>query len=351
MVGHIAIKKIVRAVEAMKTIRLVTLASVILAAMGFYIYYFIDRSSIILLEAFVWLVEALSFMGLYIAFAVAASRAVNYRARYEILRLETLAALMMSIVSAAMVLLIFMENVMRLRIEEEVYTRVYLALYPIISAVFSILFERYISVVFSKLEIKIASLGVLADKLRLDFVFELAGGLAIVGSNTLNEALIEPATSIAIAVYVLYGLTLIAYESVTYLIGVGPRSRAKVLERRIKRIAGRASGLRILRVRVRLFGTFGEVEVWAAAPPETSLSKATRQAIFTAKTIVREVPEILRAIVIPVPEESRRRYIKSPKERLQEPVRGPPMSRRRYRSIVGSRKREGSKQTDKGLRG
>lgn len=297
-VRRIAVRKVLRAKSAVRVLDTTSLASAVMAAIGILLYIMVFESNIILTEAFVWFIEALSFLGLMVAFHVAASRATAYRARYEFLRLEALAALALSVIGVLLTGYIVAKSILGGKSSP---TPLPLSLYPLTSALLSFLLERRLHKVFHRLEARLVVIKTVARKLALDVVLEVSGGLAIIASNTLHNPLVETMVVFATAVYVLHGLGSIALESTLYLIGVGPHHVIERTRRSVERIIWSRTGRRPARLRVETFGTFSEVEVWVEAPPYMSLETAYKYSMNLAKEVVKKVPEVVRAIVILVP--------------------------------------------------
>ena len=294
----IAVRKVLRARRALRTLYTVVAVSTAMSAIGIIIYLAIYPSSIVLMEAFVWLIEALSFLGLMIAFRIASSKALAYRARYEFLRLEALASLGIALTGIVLTEIVVYRSVWS---GGKHVTPMVLALYPLSSSLVSFILERRTSSTLRRIGARLVAVSTVAKKLALDVAMEAAGGVSIIASNILGTGIIEVAAVVATSVYVVYGLIGIAYESVLYLLGVGPSSVISHTRRSVERIVRRAVGRRPTRLRVETFGTFSEVEVWVEAPPYISLETAYRRSMMIAREIVKQVPEVIRAIVILTP--------------------------------------------------
>jgi divalent metal cation (Fe/Co/Zn/Cd) transporter len=295
---HVAVRKILRARRQVRTLDVIVATSFTLAFIGIGLYVFVYSSDVILMEAFVWLSEALSFLGLMLAFHVAASRALSYRARYEFLRLESLTTLFAAVVAMGMTGLVVYKAV---AIWDVKPTPILLSAYPLASALTSYILERRLSRAFRRVELRLVSIKAVARKLSLDVVFEAAGGAAIIASNLLHNILAEKAIVLATAAYVYYGLSGLAYEATLYLLGVGPPSAIRRTRRDVERVVRRFFGRPPTLMRVETFGSFSEVEVWVEASPTMSLESAHTISMSVAREIVRRVPEVIRAIVIVVP--------------------------------------------------
>lgn len=296
------VRKILKAVEAVRVIYRVALISVTLALVGILVYTLYYPSDIVLFEAFVWLIEAVSFAGIAVAFKIASSRTLLYKSRYEILRVEALASSAIGVVGIVVVLLIIAKSLGG----GKGATPIILSLYPLGSALASYILESLLHKKLHKLEVKLVSIHVISSKLKYDVIVEAAGGVAIILSNILHNPLVETLLIVSIGVYVLYGLAGITYSNILYLIGPGPSSHRETIKRRIiKELKTR--GYRHRSVRVEVYGTFSEAEVWIEQDADKPLAKAHKEALSIAKTLVHNVPELLRVVVISVPAR-RKRY-------------------------------------------
>jgi divalent metal cation (Fe/Co/Zn/Cd) transporter len=304
LVRRIAVRKILRAREAIRSVISVSLVSLALSILGLLAYTLFVKSNVVLMEAFVWLIEALSFSGLAVAFKIAASRTITYRARYEILRLESLAALLVSVVAMFVTASITYNAILS---PHEKPTPLLASLYPLLSAAVSFILERWLHKTLHAFEIRLISVKMIAEKLALDVAFEVGGGLSIVFANITGNALWETLAVIVMAIYVMYGLYNIAKESALHLLGIVPHNIHASIERKVKHVLRRVTRFnRIRRFKLESYGTFAEIEVWLEAPETMSLGEAYYESLRIAREIVHEIPEILRALVILVP---RRRMV------------------------------------------
>ncbi|BES82434.1 cation transporter [Pyrodictium abyssi] len=304
MVRRLAVRKILTATGVLRSTYIVATVSLALSILGMLIYLY-EPSDVILMESFVWLIEAMSFGGLALAFKVAASRTIVYRARYEILRLESLAVLVAAIVAVFVSLIVAVRNLASSHVEP---TPAILAAYPLLSGVTSYLLEKLSIRSLRRIELDIVAVRMIAEKLKLDIVFEIGGGLAILVSNLLGAATPERLAAVAMGAYVVYGLIGIAREAAMHLIGVVPRNDYRDMVVKIEDTLRRASRYqRIRRLRVESYGTFREVELWIEAPPGMTLGVAYRESMRIARRLVHEIPELLRALVVLVPERQSRR--------------------------------------------
>ena len=312
---RLAVRKLIKGRRALRELYLVSLASFALSLVGYVLYELYYPSDVVLVEAFVWLLEGISFAGLALAFHVASSKALAYRARFEILRLEALATLFASILASVVVVLVVWRSLSHHGGEP---TPLALSLYPLASAAASLILERHLHRTMHAYEVRLASVRAVASKLGYDVVFEVAGGLAIVASNTLHNPLVERALVVSVGAYILYGIAMIAYEALAYLVWVGPRGVVERIRGRINEVLRATTRYPARRVKVEMYGTFGEAEVWLEAPGDMSLAEASRESVAIARRLVHSIPELLRAVVIMVPRQPAR-----PREARREQPRAP----------------------------
>ncbi|MCE4599314.1 MAG: cation transporter [Desulfurococcales archaeon] len=308
-----AVRKILKVVEATRLVYRVSAISLLLAVLGVTLYVYVYPSNIILFEAFVWMIEAISFTGIAVALKIASSRTQLYGARYEILRIEALAALIVSVIALIITGFIVYKSL----VKPGGYTPLVLSSYPLLSAFISYLLEKSLHRELGDLEIKITSLKVVADKLGYDVLIELAGGIAIILSNIIESSIIEKMIVIVTAIYVSYGLLGISNNNLLYLIGPGPSHHRAEIRRKIIRELNQA-GYKPRRIRVEVYGTFAEAEVWIELDSSISLSRAHNEAVNIAKRLVHNIPELLRVLVITVPTKKRKIYLKRGSEKANK---------------------------------
>ncbi len=290
------VRKILKAVEAVRIVYRVALASVAMSVAGILLYTLYYPSDIVLFEAFVWLIEAVSFAGIAVAFKIASSRTLLYKSRYEVLRVEALASAAIGVIGIIVVGMIIAKSLSG----GKGATPIILSLYPLGSAVASYILENMLHKKLHRLEVKLVSIHVISSKLRYDVIVEAAGGIAIILSNLLHNPLVETLLIVSIGVYVLYGLAGITYANILYLIGPGPSGRREEIKTRITREL-RTRGYKARNIRVEVYGTFSEAEVWIEQDAEKTLARAHREALTIARALVHNVPELLRVVVISVP--------------------------------------------------
>ncbi len=292
-----AVRKILKATQVLRAVLAAAGVSAVMAVIGIILYLAVFPSDVVLVEAFVWLIEAISFSSLAVAFYIAASRTIKQRERFEILRIEALAALHVALAGLLVTGFIVAKAIF---LPPKGLTPIELSLYPLASAAISFAMERALHSRLHKLEIKLVSLRFVAEKLKLDVALEAAGGLSIIASNITGYRLFEVAIVVAVGVYVIYGLGSIAIHNLLYLIGPGPRSERERVRRSILLVV-EDLGYKAKSVRVESYGTFAEAEVWVEYPHHATLMEAYRDARKLARALVNRVPELLRSVVVMVP--------------------------------------------------
>ncbi len=331
----LAVRKITKSRKALSDLYITLILSEAFAVLGFLIYVIIFPSDVILVEAFVWLIEGFSFFGLVIAFHIASSRATMYRPRFEVLRIEALSMLFLSLISVVVLLLVVGKSLRG----EKSSTPIILSLYLLASALVSYLLERFLHRSMHYYEVRLASIRTVASKLSLDVVFEVAGGLSIIASNLLHNPVMETAIVVLVGAYTLYGLSGIFYESLAYLVGLGPRSEINRIREQIERLLEKSDRFKLRSLKVEMYGTFGEAEVWVEAPPHLSLAEASRESDRIARMLVSSIPELLRALVIMVPSINGSRRTKSLR-REKKPRRKTRPKPRHYTRDKGAPRKE-----------
>lgn len=293
----LAVRKIMKSRRAIRELYVTSVLSAVLAVLGFLIYLIVYPSEVVLVEAFIWLIESFSFFGLAVAFHIASSRATMYRARFEVFRVEALASLFLSFIAAAVVLFVVVNSVKG----NKASTPIILSLYPLGSAAVSYLLELFLHKSMHYYEVRLASVRTVASKLSLDVVFEVAGGASIIASNLLHNPVIETIIVVIVGAYTLYGLSGIFYESLAYLVGAGPKSEIQRIKTQIEEALKHHERFKLRGLKIELYGTFGEAEVWLDAPSGMTLAEASRESVALARKLVSSIPELLRALVIMVP--------------------------------------------------
>ncbi len=309
-------RKILKATKVLTYIYLVAGVSSLMSIIGILLYLFVSPSNVVLVEAFVWFVEAISFAGLAVAFKIAASRTMYYKARFEILRMEALASFHLALLGLAITLFIAYKAVSGGKGEP---TPILLSLYPLGSAAMSFMLSKMLHEKLHKLELQIVSIRVVEEKLKFDVALEAAGGLAIIASNLIKQPLIETGIVILVALYVVYGLGSLALHNLMYLVGPGPKSERERVSRQIRIVLEREN-YKAKKIRVESYGTFSEAEVWLEYPSHVDLGTAYTESSRIARLLVKRVPELLRALVILVPVKSRvvTRYKRIEKASIRE---------------------------------
>ncbi len=293
--SSVAIRKVLQAARYTRVLDEVVAASAAFALAGIVLYILVYPSGVVLFEAMVWGIEALAFLGVALALRVAASRAAFYRARYEILRVEALVVVALSVAGMTVTLVVVVRS-----LHPGEPTPAELALYPLAGALASYFLERLVEARLSEAFLSLVSIEAIRGKLRYDVAFEAGGGVGVLAANVFHSHAVEAAAVVVIGAYVFYGLGSMAAEHLLYLIGPGPAWRRRMIRRAIAREAAHM-GLRLVKLRVEVYGTFAEAEVWIALRPSVTLREAHRLSRLLAVRLVHRIPELLRVVVVPVP--------------------------------------------------
>jgi len=302
LVRKLAVRKILRATSTLRFVNIVVVVAFLLALLGLVLYVVYTPTSLVLMESFLWLIEGTTFLGLLLAFKLAASRTVHYGARFEILRIEALAVVLVAILATIVTTSLIYRATIDLIENRGEIAPIEVSTYLIGSAFVSYAMSRATRRVMERRRIRIVTAHTIERKLSLDVVFEAGGGGAIVASNIFRTPLPENIGSIVMGIYVCIGLVLIAKEAIAYLIGVGPKEVVMSTRRDVLRvIKGLGPRYRLRKLRIETLGSFSEVELWIEAPPTMSLDAAYKVSVSLAREIVKNVPEVVRALVIMVP--------------------------------------------------
>ncbi|MCE4604005.1 MAG: cation transporter [Aeropyrum sp.] len=314
----VSARKILRAVGLLKYIYISAAVSAVMSVVGIAAYLLVYPSSVVLVEAFVWFVEAITFFGLAVAFKIAASRTVYYKARFEILRAESLVVLHSALIGVAIVVGVMLKSVFGKGGEP---TPMILALYPGISGVISYILEKYMFAKLKRIEVKLASLRFVAEKLKLDVLLEEAGAVAIILSNMTGQTLFETVLVVVVGLYLVYALGGIAVRNLLYLVGPGPQDERLRVRRQVEMVLSEM-GYTPRSIRIESYGTFSEAEVWVEYSGRATLEKSFKTSVSIARALVARIPELLRAVVIMVPVRKTviRRYYRA-EEKGEEPTR------------------------------
>ncbi|HID80229.1 MAG TPA: cobalt transporter [Ignisphaera sp.] len=304
MVRKIAVRKVLRIARELRFVSVVVIASFILAALGFALYLVYVPSLVVLMEGFVWLIEGISFFSLMVVLKIATSRAVFYGSRYEIFRSESFAAILVSIVATVIVCLNIAHSIGMLINGTYRPSLIGASTYLLGSAILSYIMSSKCRAVLESRKVFILTAKTMESKLRLDALFELGAGVAIIVSNVFNTPIIENGIAIAMGVYVLWGVATIARDSFLNLIGIGPKEHIERTRRNVIAVIKSITRFRIRKLLIETFGSFAEIELWLEAPPNLTLRQAYRYAVSIAREVVLRVPEAIRALVVIVPQTS-----------------------------------------------
>ncbi|HIQ03941.1 MAG TPA: hypothetical protein EYH40_05955 [Desulfurococcales archaeon] len=311
----IVVRKVYRFSSTLRYVAKIITVCLVYALAGLLLYILCYRSNLVLIESFLWLTTAITYLGRFITLKVLSSRKL-YTHRYEILNLESLVALITSIILLELTLRIVYQSATNPPISA---TPLYLSLYLFTSGIISYTIYVYGRRVSSRVSVPTVTVQLSTLEFKYSVPFEFGGGLAIVASNILCNPIIESVTTVVLGVYVVLSYIPVYRDIVLQLLGIGTRSIVETTKSMVKRIASKTTGMRVIRVKVRTISSFSEVEVWLRGSPEQTLLSAYTIAQFTARTIVRRIPHVIRALVIVVPDlrVKRRVYTVTPGRRLK----------------------------------
>ena len=299
----IAVRKIVKARKTASLLKKVIVVDAIFALAGIVLYITLLRYYVILINALLWILEALMFAGVVVAVQVVTSRTL-YGARYELLRGESLASLFIAVLAVAVTTYFLVEKVATLIRGGTIETsNPASAIYMFAGSVVSAIIWRYCKQLSRRSRAKLIITKTLAKKQLMDAIMDSVLGASVLAAYAAGALILEIAGLLLVAGYVLKGYFSIVREDVTRLIGVyEPVSiRRKVV------YAAKSSGkLRVRKVRLTPMGSFYEAEIWIEAPPTMPLGAAHANAMKVAREVVSKVHEVIRALVIVVPSDYRR---------------------------------------------
>ena len=288
-------RKIMKVREAMRTLNVVVLGSLIYGAFGLSLCHFIYFSNLVFLESIIWLMEALAFFGSIITIRLITSKTLH-TSRYELLRTEVLISLFLMLITAGVAGKLLISAIFHTKVAP---TPFWFAFYFFGGALLSYAFYLWIYNYHNFIEIKLLFTKAALEKLKIDSLIEAVAGICVI-LNTFSS-LIEKTAIILLSSYVLYESLKFAKSLFAYLIGV--TDVEEDVKRNIRKIAERVSGYKIRRLITKSFGSFVETEIWLEAPYGLKLDKAHKIAVKTAKTVIVSIPEVVRALVILIPGE------------------------------------------------
>ena len=300
----LVIRKIIRINKALRTLNVAIFVSIAMTIVGLLLYMLLFNSVLVLIESLLWLIDGLAYITILVVLRIASSRTI-YGARYELLRAESLGVLAISSTAFIVIVYLVTQTIIEHIANTPIITPILASTFFFAEAIASLGVRKYISSSLNKSKLKPIIMHVTSRKLLLDSIAEAGGGVGIITSNILQNHLVELAIIVTIAFYSLMELAKLISSSTLYLIGIGPRHI--VTETRIKviKLVKELHGKRPKRLFIRTFGTFSEVEVWLEVPMTMSIGEAYRKATWVAREIISNIPEVLRALVIMIPEEGK----------------------------------------------
>jgi len=291
---RIALRKILKVRRALKDLKVVVSVSAAYASLGLALYLFVYASGLILMESLLWLLEALIFLGSLMALHFATSKTL-YGARYEVLRIENIVALFLAVTPGFRAFQFIIKPIP----PPATPSPAPLSAYLLGGGFLSYFLAKWLgSVKRKKCRAKVVVTEIATKRLQLDAILEFAAGASIIASSLAMLPILESLMVITMSVYVLYEALNLSKNIASIMLGLRyPRE----LKRKIALFAQRETGYKARKVIVKPLGSFIEAELWMEVPGDTTVEDAYRIATATARKVVDEFPEVLRALVIMVP--------------------------------------------------
>ena len=188
---RIAVRKIVRVRRVASVLKRIAIADFVFASSGIVLYLTLLPYEVVLVDAFLWVLEALLFAGIIATLNVITSKTL-YGARYELLRGESLASLFVAVVATALTTQMLASKVSALINYSHLGTSHPLsATYIFAGAAVSALIYRWCRNLTRVTKVKALIANTLARKQLLDAVIDAILGTSVLLANLTNEPLIE----------------------------------------------------------------------------------------------------------------------------------------------------------------
>ena len=293
----IAVRKIVRMRRTASVLKRIMLADLTFAIVGLALYMTVLPYDVVVIDAFLWVLEALMSAGVVVTLNVITSRTL-YGARYEVLRGESVASLLIALAAVVVSAHLLADEVSEALNGHSLGASHPLStVYIFAGAAASLLIWHRMKLVGVG-SVRILAARTLIKKQLLNAVADAALGTSVLAANAIGTTLIEAVGVVGISAYVLLGYFEIVKEDVMRLIGT---YEPVGIKERVSRVVRSVSKLRVRKIVLTALGSFYEVEVWVEAPAETSLIKAYEAALRAARSVVSRVPEVIRALIIVIP--------------------------------------------------
>jgi len=299
----IAVRKIVKIRRTLILLKRIVIANFLFSILGVVLFLTVMPYDVILIDSFLWTLEALLFVGVLMTLYVITSKTL-YGARYELLRGESLASLFIALFASILTLYLITNKLSTLYQQGVIHSSSMLStVYMFSGAVVSLIIWRYCIKFMNMPGISLVITNTLAKKQLLDSLVDAMLGISVVIANVLNKPIIEVLGIVLTSIYVLKGYIELIKEDVIRLLGTHEPIK---LKKKIIRIVKLKSGLNVRKVMLTSLGSFYEAEVWVEAPSTMTLIDAYNHALRLAKNVLHEIHEVIRALVILIPSDNNR---------------------------------------------
>lgn len=289
MVRRIVVRKIVKLSQIAKVFRVLFIIAFTYGLLGIALYLTAFPSSLILIDSVLWIIDSLTYLTLFAILRAVYTRAIR---RYEMLRMEDVISLTLSIMTLAVTLYLMQSSIMVNEI-----TPLPLALYLMVSGILSYVISIYIRRSNGS-SVKNVVANTVAKRTLLDTLIEFVGALSIIASNVTNMAVFEGITFLGLSAYAIRYSVGMAKEAILNILGANVPVHVR---RRIVKVLKNYYGIHVRRILLRRLGSFIEGELWIELPDAVPLVKAQSVVLRLAKDVVSNVPEIIRILIITLP--------------------------------------------------
>ncbi|MEM2376478.1 MAG: cation transporter [Sulfolobales archaeon] len=289
MLREIVVKKITKLHNVARIFRSLAIYSLIYGVIGILLYIAFARSNIILIDSILWVVDSILYLTLSIILKIISIKTVNSY-RYELLRVEDILSLIISIITIAITVSLIPSAISNTEITPPPFT-----LYLVGSASLSYIFSKHVqrNNLYGKIIISATAL-----KTWIDTIIELVSATTILISYALGTALLENLAFIAVSIYAINCSLSMVWKSILNLLDV---NYPKDLKYRVNDIVRKYDGIQMRKVLIRNLGSFVEVELWVAFPSNLTLVSAQYVISRIAKEVVVRIPEVIKVLIIAVP--------------------------------------------------
>lgn len=289
MLREIAVKKLGRLYKMVVVFKVLAFCSFAYGVVGISLYFIAVRSNLILVDSMLWIVDSMLYVALFFILKIISFKTLSSY-RYELLRVEDILSLVISIAAISITLSLIPSSFTNSEITPPAFT-----LYLIGSGLLSYWFSRYVR---SNGHYGRILMSTTAVKTWLDALVELVSAIAILTSYMSNNAVIENLAFLAVSVYAIKYYFTMAWRSILNLLDVNyPRD----LKFKVRKVVSKYEGVRVRRVLIRNLGSFVEVELWLVLPNNLTLTSAQQVISKIAREVLTRIPETIKVLVIALP--------------------------------------------------